>query len=67
MYMKKINCNFGGENNGNAKLTAVDVKQIKWLYAGGGYTYESLAVLSNVSKAQIYRIIKEKSWASVEA
>jgi DNA-binding XRE family transcriptional regulator len=65
--MKKINCNFGGENNGNAKLTVGDVKQIKGLYAGGGYTYESLAVLANVSKAQIYRIIKGKSWANVEA
>ena len=65
--MKKINCNFEGERNGNSKLTVVDVKQIKWLYAGGGYTYESLALLSNVSKAQIYRIIKGKSWANVEA
>lgn len=67
MYMKKINCNFEGERNGNAKLTITDVKQIKWLYAGGGYTYESLAALSNVSKAQIYRIIKGISWPSVEA
>ena len=64
--MKKINCNFEGEKNGNAKLTVVDVKQIKGLYAKGGYTYESLAALSNVSKAQIYRIIKGISWSSVQ-
>ncbi len=61
--MTKINCNFKGENNGNAKLTLVDVKQIKGLYAQGGFTYEALAALANISKSQIYRIIKGISWA----
>jgi DNA invertase Pin-like site-specific DNA recombinase len=64
--MTKINCNFVGEKNGNAKLTIEDVKHIKGLYAKGGHTYESIAAISNVSKAQVYRIIKGKSWASVE-
>ena len=64
--MTKINCNFVGEKNGNAKLTLQDVKWIKGLYANGGYTYESLAAISNVSKAQVYRIVKGKSWATVE-
>jgi DNA invertase Pin-like site-specific DNA recombinase len=64
--MKKIKCDFEGEKNGNAKLTLTDVKQIKGLYAGGGYTYESIAAISNISKAQVYRIVKGKSWATVE-
>ena len=64
--MKKINCNFAGENNGNAKLTAEDVKQIIGLYRGGGYTYESLAKICDISKAQVYRIITRKSWKSIQ-
>lgn len=65
--MKKINCNFEGENNGNAKLTLAEVKQIIGLYRGGGYTYVSLAELTNISKTQIYRIITNKSWKSVQS
>jgi len=64
--MKKINCNFEGENNGNAKLTLAEVKQIIGLYRGGGYTYASLAEITNLSKTQIYRIITRKSWKTVQ-
>jgi len=64
--MKKINCNFAGEKNGNAKLNEFEVRQIKSLYAAGGYTYDSLASTCNISKAQVYRIIKGKSWSTVE-
>ena len=64
--MKKINCNFSGENNGNSKLTEFEVKQIKMMYAAGGYTYASLAEITNISKTQIYRIITRKSWKTVQ-
>lgn len=60
--MKKINCDFKGEKNGNAKLTFMDVQQIIHLYEGGGYTYQSLALLAGVSKSHVYRIVKGKSW-----
>lgn len=63
--MKKINCNFAGENNGNAKLSMLDVEQIIALYATGAFTHRHLAALANISKSQVYRIIKGKSWASI--
>lgn len=59
----KIKCNFKGEKNGNAKLTQKDVDQIIYLYSTGAYTLRSLAETVNVSKSQIYRIVKRISWA----
>lgn len=60
--MKKINFDFSGEKNGNCKLTSEEVKKIRELYAEGTYTFEALALLTNVSKSQVYRIVKSRSW-----
>ena len=65
--MKKIKCDFTGEKNGNAKLTLIQVEQIIQLYSSGYYTHRKLAELANISKSQVYRIIKGKSWTSVQA
>jgi hypothetical protein len=65
--MKKIKCDFAGEKNGNAKLTLIQVEQIIHLHSSGYYTHRKLAELANVSKSQVYRIIKGKSWTSVKS
>ena len=46
------------------KLTAEQVKEIRYLYSLGNYTQENLSKKYNISISQINRIIHEKSWGS---
>lgn len=50
-----------GEASGSAKLSTKDVKEIRRLYALGGCSYNDLASIYNVTKTNIYMIIKNKS------
>lgn len=54
-----------GEANGQAKLTAVSVRQIRRLYAEGGVTQCELGRRYGVSHATISRIFHRKKWAHV--
>lgn len=51
-----------GERNGNAKLTADDVIEIRRLYATGDHLYREIAEKFNVSHQQISLIINRKLW-----
>jgi len=55
-----------GEYNGNAKLTEIDVRTIRDLYAQGKDTYADLARQFSVSKSTIYNAVKYKKWAHVQ-
>jgi|LakMenE18May11ns_1017448.scaffolds.fasta_scaffold8303408_2 hypothetical protein len=63
MYMKKINCNFSKENNGNAKLTQEQVLELRDLHKKGGMTERTLASQFGISKTHAHRIINNLSWA----
>lgn len=54
-----------GERNNSAKLKEGEVKEIRRLYATGGYTYRELAKEFGVSRHTISNIIKYKSWKHV--
>lgn len=59
----KINCNFKKEANGNAKLTALEVAQIRNLYKKGGTSHRALAAQFGICKTHVRRIIKGESWS----
>ena len=50
-----------GENNGNSKLTDIEVLEIRLKYQSGEYTYKKLAKLYNVSIPLICNIINKKA------
>jgi sugar (pentulose or hexulose) kinase len=54
-----------GEANGNTKLTAVQVVEIRSLYAAGGITQRSLGMQFGVSQAPIRDIINRKRWRHI--
>lgn len=54
-----------GERHGMAKLSKRDVKQIRSIYAAGGYLQKELALLFGVKRATIKSIILRKSWRHV--
>jgi len=51
-----------GENSGRAKLTWVQVGEIRRLYATGKYTYKQLGRIYNVSCTTIRHIIINRIW-----
>jgi len=51
-----------GENHSKAILTEKQVKEIRSLYAAGGYTYKTLGIKFNTSTSNISMIIPRKSW-----
>ena len=61
--MKKINCNFGKEKNGNAKLTLEQVEDIRNSYKNEGLTQRALADKFGISKTHARRIVRYESWA----
>jgi hypothetical protein len=61
--MKKINCNFEGERNGNAKLTAENVAAIRFIHKNTSLSQRQIAALFNISKTHAHRIIHNLSWA----
>lgn len=54
-----------GELSLTAKLTAVDVSNIRELYAIGGTTYRKLGARFGVSHTQIKCIVKRFNWKHV--
>ena len=56
---------FYGARNGNAKLTARQVRRIRALYATGGGTCRSLAKKFGVSAKTVHKIIERVIWRGV--
>ena len=56
---------FYGAKNGNAKLTARQVRQIRNLYTTGNETYWSLAEKFEVSRQTAYNVIERVIWRGV--
>lgn len=50
-----------GEDHGNAKLTADNVRELRWLYADGA-TLRQLAEKFGVSNVSIYNAVSGKTW-----
>lgn len=55
-----------GENASAAKLTAIQVKRIRRLYAGGLVTQTVLAKRFGVTQAAIWCLLHDKSWKHIE-
>lgn len=55
-----------GEQNPAAKLTADDVRQIRALYAGGGYRHVDLASMFKVGKTTVEDVLRGHTWAHVK-
>lgn len=51
-----------GEANGNSRLTAVQVEEIRQRYGGGGETYYTLGAEFSVTPTMIGHIIQRKRW-----
>ena len=51
-----------GNRNGSAKLTAEDVRWMRWAYADGRYTQARLAELYGVSQQGISDAILHRTW-----
>ncbi len=54
-----------GEENGNSKLTASDVLELRRLYASGRETQRGLAKLFGVTQKTAAQAIKKQTWATV--
>lgn len=54
-----------GEANGRAKLCKDDVKEIRSLYAGGGYSQPRLAERFGVTHVLIGKIVRRELWKEV--
>jgi len=54
-----------GERNGSAVLTEDNVREIRRLYAGQGWTLQSLAERFGVVKGTINFIVRRKTWRHV--
>jgi hypothetical protein len=50
-----------GEKHGNAKLTADNVRELRWLYEDGA-TLRQLAEKFGVSNVSIYNAVSGKTW-----
>jgi ribosomal protein L20A (L18A) len=55
--MLKINCDFKGQNNNNAKLSDSEIKDIRKEWATKEWTLRSMATRYGVSHSQIRRIV----------
>jgi NAD-dependent SIR2 family protein deacetylase len=53
---------FPGELNGRAKLSLLDVEEIRSKYASGGYSHRDLAYIYGISRGHIARILSGKRW-----
>jgi hypothetical protein len=53
--------NFAGEKNNNCKLTDDQVDKIHAIAKSKSKTYRQIALMFNVSHAQVYKIVNGKS------
>lgn len=58
-------CAARGESNGNSKLSASEILEIRQLYASGGISYNHLGVRFGVDPALISRIVRRVIWRHV--
>ncbi len=65
-HSSKTKRKLSGENNGRAKLTEKQVRQIHKLYMTGEYTYKQLSKMLGVSYVQVFQIVRRKSWKHVK-
>lgn len=54
-----------GERNGRAKLTESTVREMRTLYATGGFSQHQLAVMFSVSHALVSFVVTRKVWGHV--
>jgi hypothetical protein len=54
-----------GELNGMAKLSTVDIIDIRRIYAQGGISQSKLAKMYNTQQSNISRVVNNKRWASL--
>jgi len=54
-----------GEQHGRAKLTEIQVKEIRYLYAQGTYTHRGLAHMFEVATATMRDVITNKHWKHI--
>jgi group I intron endonuclease len=57
---------FAGEKNNKAKITEKIVKEIRYLYGLGNYTYAQLGIIYGLSRANVGKIIRYELWAHVK-
>ena len=62
----KNGTDISGEGNGQAKLTAADVRDIRTIFACGGISQQALADRYGVGQTAISDIVLRRSWRSVE-
>lgn len=60
---KKIQCDFSGVKNGNAKLTQEKADEIRSAYKNERLSQRQLAYTFGISKTHARRIIRYESWA----
>jgi hypothetical protein len=55
-----------GEHNGHARLTRVEVTEIRERFEAGAGSYVELGVEYGVSRTQIRRIVNGQQWQEVQ-
>lgn len=63
MRRGKPNVKNRGKRNGNAKLTASEVRRMRRMYASGEYYQSALAEYFGVTQVTVSRIINGRLWA----
>ena len=63
---RKKGRSLSGVKNPKAKLTENEVREIRFRYSLGTYTYESLANVYKVGPMAVNRIVNRKQWQHVE-
>jgi len=58
----KINCNFKGENNGNARLNWENVNRMRKMWATQKKSFGELGLEFRISRAHARRIVLNMSW-----
>lgn len=62
---RRRNGDMRGEGNGQSKLTAAAVVEIRARYAAGGVTHADLAAEFGVKKAAVCHVISRRNWSHV--
>lgn len=55
-----------GEKNGNSHLVADEVREMRRLYASGGWTQRALADRYGVHQATVWNIVNGRTWGHIE-
>lgn len=65
MMAKGRNADMNGEKNGNHKLNAGDIKNIRSLYTTGNYSQRELAMKFDVHQTNIGHIVRANTWMDI--